>query len=347
MLKGKLTPIRFLQGTISKVAEVVGSNIQPIRIYENGIYEVSGDVDGFNPVYVDTPEPKEEQTKNVEIIENKIVEVSPDENKALSKVTIKVNVPDTSEMIEDIIDESGVLDSTEGTATEKVEQLIDKANELDVFMSITSGANLFKSAKSFPSKAVVNLPNTTTLNNAFSTWSAEPIPIVEDLTVNAPNIDVSSNNCLAQMFTNNYGVKKVVLNLPDGCQSMQSTFAGTKNLEDVVLNFSTKTNVVFNTTFQNSGVKKIIGVLDFSSATNTTSMFWGCNKLEEVTFEPNTLSASISLNSSGNLTSESVQSIIDGLATVGTAQTLTLAKAIVLTDAQKKAIQDKGWTLVQ
>ena len=55
MLKGKLTPIRFLQGTISKVAEVVGSNIQPIRIYENGIYEVSGDVDGFNPVYVDTP----------------------------------------------------------------------------------------------------------------------------------------------------------------------------------------------------------------------------------------------------------------------------------------------------
>lgn len=347
MLKGKLTPTRFLQGTISKVAEVVGSNIQPIRVYANGIYEISGDVDGFNPVYVDTPEPKEEQTKNVEIIENKIVEVSPDENKALSKVTIKVNVPDTSEMIEDIIDESGILDSTEGTVTEKVEQLIDKANELNVFMSITSGANLFKSAKSFPSKAVVNLPNATTLNNAFSTWNADSIPIVEELIVNAPIINDSAKNSLSQMFSNNLGVKKVVLKLPDGCQSMQSTFTGSKNLEDVELNFSTKTVAVFNTTFQNSGVKRIIGVLDFSSATNVSSMFWGCTNLEDVRFAPNTLSVSISLNSSNKLTSESIQSIIDGLATVGTAQTLTLAKAIVLTDVQKKTIQDKGWTLVQ
>lgn len=126
MLKGKLTPTRFLQGTISKTADVIGSNIQPIRIYENGAYEVSGDVDGFNPVYVNTPEPKEEQEKIVDIIENGTVEILPDGNKALSKVTIKSNVPDTSGTIEDIIDNSGVLDSTEGTVTEKVEQLIEK-----------------------------------------------------------------------------------------------------------------------------------------------------------------------------------------------------------------------------
>jgi hypothetical protein len=40
-----------------------------------------------------------------------------------------VEVIDTTEIdnLEDLIDNSGVLDSTEGTATEKVEQLIDKA----------------------------------------------------------------------------------------------------------------------------------------------------------------------------------------------------------------------------
>jgi hypothetical protein len=47
------------------------------------------------------------------------------------------------------------------------------------------------------------------------------------------------------------------------------------------------------------------------------------------------------------LTAESIQSIIDGLATVTTAQTLTLNKAIVLTDEQKATINAKGWTLAQ
>ena len=348
MLKGKLTPIRFLQGTISKVAEVVGSNIQPIRVYANGTYEVSGDVDGFNPVYVDTPEPKEEQEKIVDIIENGTVEILPDGNKALSKVTIKSNVPDTSGIIEDVIDESGVLDSTEGTVTEKVEQLIDKANELDVFMCVTSGSSLFKSAKNFPTKAVVNLPNVTSVYQAFSYWKTEPIPIVEELTVNAPNIIVSNNQaCMGQMFAYNNGVKKVILSVPDESQYMNSTFSNCGIVEEVVLNFSTKKISDYASTFINcKKLKKIDGILDFSSATNVNYMF-GCNELEYVRFAPNTLSISISLVAPSKLTSESIQSIIDGLATVETAQTLTLNKAIVLTDEQKATINAKGWTLAQ
>jgi hypothetical protein len=349
MLKGKLTPTRFLQGTISKVAEVVGSNIQPIRVYENGIYEVSGDVDGFSPVYVDTPEPKEEQEKTVDIIENGTVEVLPDKNKILSKVTVNVKVPDTSELIEDIIDNSGVLDSTEGTVTKKVEQLIDKAEELDVFMCITDGASLFKGAKSFPSKAVVNFPNVTTVYQAFTYWNTEPIPIVEELTVNAPNISVSNNQaCMGQMFVYNNGVKKVILNMPDESQYMQATFNNAGSLEEVVFNFLTKNIKDYSSSFTNcKKLKKITGVLDFSSAASVNWMFASCSNLEDVIFAPNTLSISISLSNSSKLSADSIQSIIDGLATVGTAQTLTLAKAVVLTDVQKKTIQDKGWTLVQ
>lgn len=223
---------------------------------------------------------------------------------------------------------------------------VSGGDAVDLLQYVTNASQLFLKAKSFPSKAVVNLPNATTLNNAFSNWNVEPIPIVEDLTVNAPNI-VSSTTCLSQMFNNNYGVKKVVLNLPDSIQSMQSMFTETKNLEELVLNFSTKTNVVFNTTFQSSGVKKIIGVLDFSSATNTNFMFRGCVNLEEVRFKPNTLSISISLNDSGNLTSESIQSIIDGLATVETQQKLTLHTNIVaiLTPEQLTTIANKNWTV--
>lgn len=318
MLKGKLTPIRFLQGTISKMADVVGSNIQPIRVYANGIYEVSGDVDGFNPVYVDTPEPKEEQEKTVTITENGITEVLPEDNKTLSKVTVDVQVGSNEETI-------------------------------DLLTYITRARQLFYGAKSFPAKAVVDLPNATDVYQSFAQWNTAPIPIVDELTVNAPNINVSNNQqCMGQTFSYNLGVKKVILNMPDGSQYMNSTFSNAGNLEEVVLEFSTKNIKDYASSFANcKKLIKINGVLDFSSATNVSYMFASCTDLKEVTFKPNTLSLSISLNGSSKLSADSIQSIIDGLATVGTAQTLTLAKAIVLTDAQKKAIQDKGWTLVQ
>lgn len=374
-----------MRGTISKTAEVIGSNVQPLTVRNNGTYEAPNGVDGFNPVYVNTPEPKEEQIKTlnvdengfyevlpdnekvlssakinvnvppkeeqekvVDIIENGTVEVLPDENKALSKVTIKSNVPDTSGIIEDIIDNSGVLD-TEGTVTEKVEQLIGKANDIKAFEGVPTARALFKSTKTFPSKATVNLSYATDVYQAFSYWNTDLIPIVEELTVNAPNINVSNNQqCMGQMFYYNLGVEKVILNMPDVSQYMNSTFSNAGNLEEVVLEFSTKNIKDYASSFANcKKLIKINGVLDFSSATNVSYMFASCADLKEVTFKPNTLSLSISLKGSSKLSADSIQSIIDGLATVETAQTLTLNKAIALTDEQKAQIYAKNWTLVQ
>lgn len=295
----------------------------------------------------DRGDAKVEQVKTVDIIENGVTEVVPDGDKVLSKVIANVNVPDKRDEalaeFEALIDESGVLEDTEGTATEKVEQLIDKANELDVFM-LSTGIS-FKAAKTFPNKAVVNLPNVVALNDNFSDWNTEPIPIVEELTVNAPNL---TNGTLYAMFKNNYGVKKIILNLPDNCVDMRHAFAYCQNLEEVILNFSTKNVTYFNIACETSRkLKKIVGALDFSSATNVGWMFNNCFALEEVTFEPNTLSISFSFQWCEKLTSESIQSIIDGLATVETAKTLTLHKNIVLTDEQKATINAKGWTLAQ
>jgi hypothetical protein len=269
------------------------------------------------------------------------------ENDNIGFSAVDVNIEGT-EAIEQLIDESGVLEKTEGTVTEKVEQLIDKAEELDVFMHITGANNLFSYAKTFPSKAVVNLPNATTVYQAFSNWNSttDPIPIVEELTVNAPNINVSNNQaCMGQMFTSNNGVKKVILKMPDESQYMASTFSQANGLEEIVLYFSTKNIINYNQAFNSRTLKRIIGVLDFSSATDVRYMFGG--NLEIVTFAPNTLSISISLSGCSKLTSDSIDSIFKGLAPLptGVTQTLTLHKDVKILQSQVDSANAKGWTV--
>ena len=253
-----------------------------------------------------------------------------------------VEVIDATEIdaLEDLIDNSGVLEDTEGSVSEKVEELIDKAEELEIFHCLKTIS--FQKTNTFPNKAVINLPNVTSLAQTFAYWNVEPIPIVEELTITAPLVtDIS------RMFLYNAGVKKVVLNLSEKCVNIASSFNAC-NIREVVLNFSTKNVTSFERVFSHAGVlKKIVGELDLTSATNVTLMFYRASVLNDVAFVPNTISISISFVECSKLTSESVQSIIDGLATVETAQTLTLNSAIVLTDEQKATINAKGWTLAQ
>ena len=77
------------------------------------------------------------------------------------------------------------------------------------------------------------------------------------------------------------------------------------------------------------------------------STFAGCSSLKTVSFVPKTIKVRISFSDSPLLSAESVQSIIDGLAPVTTATTLTFHKDIVISDSQKQQIINKGWTLVQ
>jgi hypothetical protein len=220
---------------------------------------------------------------------------------------------------------------------------------VDLLQYAKTAKMLFHSVKSFPSKAVINLPNVYDVYQAFAYWNTEPIPIVEELTVNAPNINVGNmQSCMGQMFSLNHGVKKVILNMPDESQYMNSTFSGCGILEEVALNFSTKKISDYMHAFAScKKLKKIDGVLDFSSATNVNYMF-GCNELEYVRFAPNTLSIPISLVACSKLTSESIQSIIDGLATVETEQKLTLHTTVIskLTEEQVTQLANKNWVVV-
>lgn len=96
-----------------------------------------------------------------------------------------------------------------------------------------------------------------------------------------------------------------------------------------------------------------LGTLDFSGipqvdgSKRTLHCFGNCKSLEKITVVPQSLKVPLSFSDSPLLSAESVQSIIDGLAIVTTAQTITFHKDIALTDAQKQTINEKGWTLVQ
>ena len=119
----------------------------------------------------------------------------------------------------------------------------------------------------------------------------------------------------------------------------------TRNLKYVKgINTSASTDI--RLMFSGSAIETIEEPLDISKVTNTTNTF-ACDNLREIRFVSETIKISLDFSRCAKLSAQSIQSIIDGLATVTTAQTLTLNSAIILTDAQKASITAKGWTLAQ
>lgn len=92
-------------------------------------------------------------------------------------------------------------------------------------------------------------------------------------------------------------------------------------------------------------LKSILGVFDLTNCTETTNFVRECSALEDVEFVPNTIKISISFDYCPLLTAKSIQSIIDGLATVETAQTLTLHSNVKILQSQVDSANEKGWTV--
>lgn len=129
--------------------------------------------------------------------------------------------------------------------------------------------------------------------------------------------------------------------------NLQAAFSACQELTEVVgLKTDNATNIsyFFQACFK---LRNIVTPLNFDKVTQLKLAFATCKALVEVRFVAATIHWSISFADSPLLSAESVQSIIDGLATVTTAQTITFNRKITLTDAQKQTINEKGWTLVQ
>ena len=150
--------------------------------------------------------------------------------------------------------------------------------------------------------------------------------------------------------------------------------AYTKNLNSVKIKGTVINNAAVNRTFKNSHVKiidltessiksstnkaqetffgcynlhTIIGTIDFSKCSGFINAYSSCSELVNVEFLTNNIFYSISFAQSPLLSNESIQSIINGLATVEIAQTLTLHADVKakLTESQIAQITSKNWTL--
>lgn len=221
-----------------------------------------------------------------------------------------------TEEIENLIDQSGVLDSTDGTATEKVEQLIDKAEDEKLWYKtserLTNIVGFFANSNLIcPPKS--NFINGKSANIFAQAASFEYIDYY---------LDLKTSNIFTKAF---YGCSKlktmVGINTSKGVD-MREVFYGCVELE----------------TIQEP--------LNLGSATNCTYMFHNVLKLVNISFVPETIKVSITIPSPV-LSAESIQSIIDGLATVETAQTLTLNTDVKakLTQTQLDTITGKNWNL--
>ena len=98
---------------------------------------------------------------------------------------------------------------------------------------------------------------------------------------------------------------------------------------------------------QCSKLKYVYGEIDCTNATSLQSPFMNDTLLEHMRFKKGSIYRSIDFGQQKNLTAETVQSIIDGLATVETAQTIAFHKDVKarLTDEQIATITSKNWTL--
>lgn len=104
----------------------------------------------------------------------------------------------------------------------------------------------------------------------------------------------------------------------------------------------------FNRAFQDRHkLREIRALIDGSICTGYSNDGLNLTSLEYIRFKENTVNALLSFSRCSSLSDESIQSIIDGLATVGTTQTLTLHADVKakLTETQLATITGKNWTL--
>jgi hypothetical protein len=159
-----------------------------------------------------------------------------------------------------------------------------------------------------------------------------------------PRLDFSSATNITSLFQNssiesvdyylNCGQSQTCTNLFSGCQSLKFVY-GLDLGKGVNLSYIFKNCVLLET---------IQEPLNFSSATNTKEIFYGCIALKNARFKENSIKVSITIPSPV-LSAESVQSIFDGLAPVETAQTLTLDANLKILQSQVNSANAKGWTI--
>ena len=169
-------------------------------------------------------------------------------------------------------------------------------------------------------------------------------PANQSLTLKLPNTGAD----LREMIRLTTGLRQLNLILPTGQDYRLGYFAySSADLQILQLPEGVQVADMANFVSRCSLLEEIRGQLDLSNCTAADNAFTMCDSLREVRFAPQTISLSLSFKQSQLLSAASVASVLEGLATVETTQTLTFHQTVkdTLTEAQKAALQAKNWTL--
>lgn len=229
-----------------------------------------------------------------------------------------VKVEDTTkiDVLETLINESGVLEGTDGTVTEKVGQLIDKAQWEQAWYEASE--------------------RIYTGNNLFRGYQGKTIPPTNLIIANGMGYFLGESKTVE--YIDYYLDSKAAT-------SHQYCFRMCNNLKWLVgVNTSNSTNI--GGMFLSCGeLETIQEPLDLTNVTNAGLAFDNCLKLKDISFKQGSISVAIKIQSSV-LTAKSVDSIFNGLAQVDTIKTLTLSGTLKILQSQVDGANAKGWTVV-
>lgn len=183
-----------------------------------------------------------------------------------------------------------------------------------------------------------------------------PAELGDQLDITLPYRQTSLEGFFHSTKTASGGLITLRIRTDSAITTMYNFLNGCYCLDEVILDFDTSsvTNYrnmcYFSSVSTTSQLRAFRGVIDFSSVTSSTNiknMFLGAEALEEMTFAKETLKFALEIEDSPLLTAETLASVIDGLAPVETAQTLTLhaTAAAKLTPEQIAAANAKNWTI--
>ena len=176
-------------------------------------------------------------------------------------------------------------------------------------------------------------------------------PAGYNLTLNISTAPAS----LAEVFRVVTGLEKLTIKVPTDTAYPANHFAmgsssGNSALKELTLPDGIKFSAFTNFCNQCVRLQKVNGRIDLSDSTSNMACFDNCPELVDVRFMPGTITKSLTFKQSRNLSDASIQSIVDGLASLpaGSDQTLTVHEIVAgkMTEAQKTAITTKKWTLV-
>ena len=178
----------------------------------------------------------------------------------------------------------------------------------------------------------VTIYNQTSLSNTFAISRDTPNQTVKHLTVNCDTQPTNMFGAFRAMNDSDTTLNRLTLNFDTSkCSDFGYCFRGLRRLE-----------VIDGTPLDFSSINP-------SEVNAINYAFYVCNSLKDIRFKPNTIPSSISFGNSGDLTNDSVWSIINGLMdyTGGESKTVTFAGSIKqkLGSAEKEAIASKNWVL--